>query len=142
MGSSIAGDQARRVERMRLDTAARLSPNSWSTIEIKMIDLSESGFRAHCEARVRPGSGVTLEIPGIGAVEAQVEWQRRDQFGARFVVPIDISRCGWTLVERSHVLADLLVERAQAQQAGRKMAEGQLRRIILQALPMHKDNAA
>lgn len=142
MAARIAGDKARETERMRLDAAARLRPNSWSSVEISMIDLSETGFCASCEARVRPGAGVSLDIPGLGSVEAQVEWQRGEQFGARFIVPIDLTNCRWTLEERNHALADLLVERAQAKQAGRRLAEGQLRRQILHALPMQKGNAA
>ena len=103
-----------------------------------MMDLSESGFRARCEARVQAGSAVSLDIPGVGVVEALVEWQRGQQLGARFFQPIDLSRCAWTLRERHHALAELLVERAQAKRAGRRRAEGQLRRQILDALPMQK----
>ena len=141
MAARIAGDKARQSERMRVDAAARLKPNDWSSVEIGMLDLSENGFRARCEARVQPGGAVSLEIPGLGPVEAQVEWQRGQQFGARFFAPIDLSTCSWTLRERHHILAELLVERAQARQAGRRMAEGQLRQKILEGLPIHKGAA-
>ena len=142
MASGIAGDRTREAKRLRVDAAARLRPNDWSSIEVTMLDLSTNGFRASCDARVQPGSGVSLDIPGLGAVEAQIEWQRGRNFGARFFVPIDLSRCTWTLDERSHALAELLLERAQAKQAGRDRAERQLRRQILTALPMQKDDAA
>jgi hypothetical protein len=142
MASGLPGDRARQAERLRVDVQARLKPNDWSSIEVGMMDLSESGFRARCDARVRPGSSVSLDIPGVGSVEAQVEWQRGEQLGARFFLPIDLSLCAWTLRERQHALAELLVERAQAKRAGRQLAEGQLRRQILDALPMHKINPA
>jgi hypothetical protein len=142
MGSVLPGDRTRQAERLRLDVQARLKPNEWSSIEVGMVDLSGSGFRARCEARVPPGSCVSLEIPGVGSVDAQVEWQRGQQLGARFFVPIDLSRCAWTLSERRHALAELRVERAQAKRAGRSLAEGQLRRQILDALPMQKGNPA
>src|ERR1044072_9085713 len=87
----------RKAERLPLDAEARLRPNDWSSLQIRMLDLSASGFRAQCEARVKPGGSVSLDIPGIGAVEAQVEWQRGDQFGARFYAPIELQRCQWTL---------------------------------------------
>jgi hypothetical protein len=131
-------DSGRRSERLKLDAEARLRPNSWSSLQIRMLDLSAAGFRAECEARVQPGGSVSLDIPGIGAVEAQVEWQRGDQFGARFYAPIEVRRCQWTFRERHHALARLLVERAAAKRAGRRGAEGQLRREILSALPMRK----
>jgi hypothetical protein len=142
MGSKAetAGDLGRRAERLALDESTRLQPNSWSSLEVRMLDLSPLGFRAHCEARVQRGGGVTLEIPGLGAVEAQVEWQRGNEFGARFFSEIDLDRCEWSLGDRAHPLAQLLVQRAQARVAGRRGAEAQIRRRILDALPMHKGN--
>jgi hypothetical protein len=140
MGSKAyaAGDLGRRAERLALDESTRLQPNSWSSLEVRMLDLSPLGFRAHCEARLQPGGGVTLEIPGLGRVEAQVEWQRGNQFGARFFSEIDLDRCEWSLAESGHTLAQLLVQRAQARVAGRGSAEAQIRRRILEGLPMHK----
>lgn len=132
----------RRTERLPLDAEARLRPNDWSSLQVRMLDLSSAGFRAECEARVQPGGSVSLDIPGIGAVEAQVEWQRGDQFGARFFAPIELKRCHWTFRQRHHALARLLVERAAAKRAGRRAAEGQLRREILSALPIRKGGAA
>jgi hypothetical protein len=131
-------DGVRRAERRPLDHSARLRPNSWSSLEIRMVDLSELGFRAACEARLQRGGCVSLEIPGHGTVEAQVEWQRGDQFGARFLAPIVLDRCEWTVGDRHQALARLLVERAGAAKAGRNRADSHLRRRILGALPMRK----
>ncbi|HEX8241232.1 MAG TPA: PilZ domain-containing protein [Allosphingosinicella sp.] len=135
-------DGGRRAERHPLDAETRLRPNSWSSLQVKMLDLSASGFRAECEARVKPGGSVSLDVPGIGAVDAQVEWQRGDQFGARFFAPIELKSCQWTFPERHHTLARLLVERAAAKRAGRRGAETQIRREILSALPMRKGVAS
>ena len=135
-------DSGRRSERLELDAETRLRPNSWSSLQVRMLDLSAAGFRAECEARLQRGSSVSLDVPGIGAVEAQVEWQRDGQFGARFYAPIEIKSCRWTFRERHHALARLLVERAAAKQAGRRGAESRLRREILAALPMRKGCAS
>lgn len=135
-------DSGRRSERLPVDAETRLRPNSWSSLQIRMLDLSSTGFRAECEARVQPGGGVSLDIPGIGAVEAQVEWHRGDQFGARFFAPIDLKSCQWTFPDRHSILARLLVERAAARRAGRRGAEGQIRREILSALPIRKGVAS
>ena len=135
-------DSGRRAERLPLDAETRLRPNSWSSLQIRMLDLSASGFRAQCEARVKPGGSVSLDVPGIGSVDAQVEWQRDDQFGARFFAPIELDSCQWTFHERHPTLARLLVERAAAKRAGRRGAEGQLRRDILSALTMRKGVAS
>lgn len=132
----------RQSERLPLDAETRLRPNSWSSLQIRMLDLSAEGFRAECDARVQPGGSVSLDVPGIGAVDAQVEWQRGNQFGARFFAPIELKRCRWTFRQRHHALARLLVERAAAKRAGRRGAEVQLRREILSALPMRKGCAS
>ena len=132
----------RRSKRHKLDAEARLRPNSWSSLQIRMLDLSAGGFRAECEARLQRGGTISLDVPGLGEVEAQVEWQRGDQFGARFFAPIELRRCQWTLRERHHALARLLIERAAARRAGRSGAEGQLRREILATLPMRKGCAS
>ena len=140
--AASAGDRERRAERRALDEAARLRPNSWSSVEIGMIDLSELGFRARCDVRLQPGAVVSLDVPGLGTIEAQVEWQRRGEFGARFFAPLDLSRCGWPLEERRQALAQLLVQRAGASVAGRPLAEAQLRRRILGALPIRRESKA
>jgi hypothetical protein len=143
MGSKACtvGDLERRAERLALDESARLKPNSWSSLEIRMLDLSALGFRASCEARLQPGGAVTLDVPGLGPMEAQVEWQRGNEFGARFFAEIDLDRCDWNLVERSPPLAQLLVQRAQAHSVGRGKAEAQIRRRILEALPIRKGDS-
>jgi hypothetical protein len=137
-----AEDQGRRAERRTLSAAARLRPNNWSSIEVAMLDLSEFGFRARSEARLQPGAGVSLDVAGLGPVDAQVEWWKNGEFGARFIVPVDLAACLWSFEERHVALAQLLVARARANSSGRSAAETRLRREILSALPMHKGGAA
>ena len=132
------GETGRQSERRAVSGAARLRPNSWSSLEVAMLDLSEHGFRAHTEARMKVGGTVSLDIPGVGCVEAQVEWQRGAEFGARFYREVDLEACGWTAEERPHALAQLLVSRAGAKAAGRDAAEAELRRRILASLPMRE----
>jgi hypothetical protein len=141
MAANLSDEEAeglRRAERRPLDESARLRPNSWSSLEIQVLDLSELGFRGACEARLRSGGCVTLEVPGIGPVDAQVEWQRKDEFGARFILPVDLAAVGWNLSQRRETLAQLLVQRAAAASAGRRGADAQMRGRILAALPIRK----
>ena len=137
-----AAQAGRQEERHPLEVETRLKPNSWSSLSIRMLDVSSAGFRAECEARVLPGACVTLAIPGIGEVDAQVEWQRREEFGARFLAPLDLDRCEWSLGDANQALARLLVQRASAKQVGRNGAEADLRRRILRSLPMRKGLAS
>lgn len=123
---------------MPVDDKARLRPNEWSSLEVRLVDLSESGFRAECEATILCGSGIRIDLPGLGETEAQVTWRRRGEIGARFVVPIDLARCTARKVGEEAVLARLLVQRADARSSGRFALEQKLRREILAALPMRR----
>lgn len=128
----------RRNERVPVDGTARLRPNRWSSLEVRLIDLSAEGFRAECEAMMLAGSAIWIDLPGIGEVEAQVSWRRRGELGARFVVPIDLSRCCVPALSDEAVLARLLVQRADARQSGGFHQELQIRERIAATLPMRR----
>lgn len=126
----------RRDKRTDIDEPARLHPNQWSSLEVRVLDLSASGFRADCEARVLVGSPIAIEIAGVGRVAAHVTWRRGNRFGAKFDVAIDLSACTWPALCDQVVLSRMLVERAQARQEGEFGTELELRRKILQSLPI------
>ena len=82
--------------RLGVSAPARLRPNDWSTTQVDMIDISEAGFRAAGDVCFRIGAYVSLQVPGIGWVEGLIVWQHLGQFGARFVLPINLAHCAWT----------------------------------------------
>jgi hypothetical protein len=45
---------------------------------------------------MRIGSYVSLDIPGIGEVKAQIRWQLGRQMGGMFLDPISLASCEWT----------------------------------------------
>jgi hypothetical protein len=51
---------------------------------------------AECAEPVRIGSYVTLDVPGIGPVQAQIRWQIGIRMGGMFLDPISLARCEWT----------------------------------------------
>ena len=128
----------RRSERLPIDEKTRLRPNHWSSLEVRVVDISETGFRADCEARILCGTAVWIDLPGIGEVEAQVSWRRHGQIGGRFIVPIDLSRCTAARPSEEAVLARLLVDRAAARTSGRFAEEIELRHKISRALPLRR----
>ena len=128
----------RKADRMLVDEAARLHPNDWSSLEVRLLDCSKEGFRAHCEARVRPGDLVTLDLPELGPARAQVSWCRDQVLGARFLEPVPIERAGLKSAAQETVLARLLVQRAAAHRGNLRDHEAKLRKQILDALPMRR----
>jgi hypothetical protein len=128
----------RRSERIEVDETTRLRPNDWSSLEVRLVDISAEGFRVQCDAAVLRGSLVRVALPGLGEVEAQVSWRRRGEFGARFMVPIDVAAAGIDPVPSERILARLLVQRAEALAGGRFRSEQELRERIRSALPMRR----
>lgn len=128
----------RRSERIAVDAPARLRPNEWSSLEVRLLDCSLDGFRAACEARVASGLVVGLELPGVGVVRAQVSWHRDGEFGARFVEPLERLPEGLAPAPDEAVLARLLVQRARAHKAQLWDHERTLRERIAEALPLRR----
>ena len=94
--------------RLALDEPARLAPNGWSNIEIRMLECSSDGFRASCDIGIRIGSVVTLDVPGVGPARAHVTWRRGNQFAAYFDEPVELARSGFMAVNGEAILARLL----------------------------------
>jgi hypothetical protein len=93
----LPGFRPRRGPRVAVDgEAATLNPHNLYAVEIKVHDVSSAGFMAECAEPVRIGSYVSLDVPGIGPVQAQVRWQIGTKMGGMFLDPISLARCEWT----------------------------------------------
>jgi hypothetical protein len=84
----------RRATRLSVDESAALT--HVYEIAVTVRDVSTSGFMAECAEWVAIGSHVSLEIPGIGEVRAQVRWQVGARMGGMFLDPISLDLCEWT----------------------------------------------
>ena len=129
----------RKSVRKAVDEPVRLHPNHWSSVEVRLVDCSDTGFRAECDARVRVCDEVTLELPGIEPAKAYVIWCSGREFGARFFAPVPVDAAALTAAAPQQVLARLLVQRATAQKSQLWEQEGRLRREIARTLPIQRD---
>jgi hypothetical protein len=91
-----SGFRPRRTERVAVDSTASLSPQDRYEVEIRVHNVSTAGFMAECIEPVGIGSFVSLDVPGIGPVHAQVRWQVGHRMGGMFLDPISLARCEWT----------------------------------------------
>lgn len=89
------GYKSRRTTRHMIDEPTNLQPQNLFEIEVKVRNVSARGFMAECHEPVRIGSYVSLDVPGIGPVQAQVRWQIGAKMGGMFLDPISLSRCEW-----------------------------------------------
>jgi hypothetical protein len=97
LGPVRAGDSSfheRRTERLPLDESSELRHRF--AVEVKVRDLSTRGFMAECDESVEIGSTVSLAVPGVGSVQAQVRWQIGNRMGGMFLDPISLRQCEWT----------------------------------------------
>jgi len=99
-----AGFRPRRAMRAKAVGKANLAFGDQAGIEVTVRDLSGSGFMAECAEPVLIGSYISMEVPGIGTVEAQVRWQIGCRMGGMFLDPITLAHCEW-VAERGDVAA-------------------------------------
>lgn len=95
----VSGYQPRRVVRVAVEGSSKLRPQNLYSVEIRVRDVSTCGFMAECIEPVRIGSYVSLDVPGVGPVHAQVRWQVGPKMGGMFLDPISLGRCEWTAVK-------------------------------------------
>jgi SOS-response transcriptional repressor LexA len=89
----------RGAERIKAEGTFRLKAESDSVVDAEICDISTLGLKGTCAGRLSIGSLVTVDIPGIGPVDAEVKWQLAGQFGAMFLEPIDLQSCEWSAVK-------------------------------------------
>lgn len=58
---------------------------------IEILNIARLGFLAKATRPRETGEAIELEIDLIGACQAHVVWSNSDQFGGRFVEPIDMT---------------------------------------------------
>ena len=87
--------QSRRSVRVSLAKVTNLRGNGAEAVAITVCNLSTAGFMAECLRPVLIGSYVSLDLPGIGSVHAQVRWQLGGRLGAKFLDPVSLYQCEW-----------------------------------------------
>ncbi|MDQ4086747.1 MAG: hypothetical protein M3177_01830 [Pseudomonadota bacterium] len=95
----------RRAQRVPVDEPATMRSQNWYQVEVKVRNVSTCGFMAECGAPVQIGSYVSLDVPGVGPVHAQVRWQIGATMGGMFLDPISLARCEWTAVKANRPVA-------------------------------------
>ena len=85
----------RRGHRFAIGKRTRMRGTETQPVDVTICDLSTSGFMAQCMRPVLIGSYVSVDLPGIGPVHAQVRWQVGGRLGGRFLDPVGLHRCDW-----------------------------------------------
>jgi hypothetical protein len=78
----------RRALRKAVKLRARLRDRNATRFEIRVVDLSPTGFRAETAHSLRPGTIVWITLPGFSGLEAEVAWQTNEHVGCAFRQPL------------------------------------------------------
>ncbi|MDT9600303.1 PilZ domain-containing protein [Sphingosinicella rhizophila] len=123
--------ERRHYIRYPVEQPARLRPHERFVVQVDVVDFSPQGFRARCDAVLLVGSLVSLDVPGVGSVDARIVWRDNGEIGAKFVQPIGLEHCAWT---NPAVAEGLVAEAEAAAELARRLAE-RVNRSIPQADP-------
>lgn len=81
--------QTRDGQRYPTAARSRLTLKDLRVVEIDLLDISISGFRAECGAAVTPGEVVALSIGDRAPLKAKIRWRREGQIGCAFQENLD-----------------------------------------------------
>lgn len=85
---SFETDDDRRSPRTRMLLEGGARQDGGAFHDITIHDLSRDGFRAESGMELSPGMIVEVDIPGIGARNAQVMWAGHPYAGCAFAEPL------------------------------------------------------
>jgi hypothetical protein len=89
--SMASHSEARRADRIDVAFPAQLREAGTTKFEVKVIDLSVTGFRCETSFTMPIGKTVWLTIPGLSGIEATVEWRDKFRYGCSFKSSLHIA---------------------------------------------------
>ncbi|MDB5672732.1 MAG: hypothetical protein JWO25_3691 [Alphaproteobacteria bacterium] len=75
-------DYAQRPERWECNAEVVVADDCGRELMGRLANISERGFMAECEEKVRIGAIVEVDLPDRGPVRAEVRWVLGWRFGA------------------------------------------------------------
>ena len=84
------GDR-RRADRLDVDIEARVRPLGEEGSEVRIVNISATGFMAEVSDDYEVGSRVWLILPGRERANAVVRWIAGNKIGAEFAEPIAVT---------------------------------------------------
>ena len=82
--------RAGREPRVTLNCAGLVTESDGCTLDVTIVDVSQSGFRLRSEEEFELGSTVTLQMREARPVRAEIRWACGHEAGGIFLDPIAI----------------------------------------------------
>ena len=61
-------------------------------LPLVVVNTSAGGLMARCETRVEPGDRLRIDLPVVGAVQAEVRWALGGRIGCRFLATLGLGQ--------------------------------------------------
>ncbi len=79
---------SRRAKRLDVEIGAMLRERGSTKFNVRIADLSITGFKCETSFTLTVGNRVWLSFPGLSGLEAEVAWRDRFESGCKFVSPL------------------------------------------------------
>jgi hypothetical protein len=86
--SGAGDDEHRRQQRVHVVMRAKLRDRHSHKYNVRLLDLSVTGFRAEADYSLDAGQIVWLAIPGMQGLEADIAWRDGLVIGCSFRQPL------------------------------------------------------
>jgi len=90
MSEAKEGEDRRRASRVDVSLEARVRELGSEGFEVRLLNISETGFMAEAEGMFEVGSRVWLILPGRERANALIRWIAGKKIGAEFAEPISL----------------------------------------------------
>lgn len=89
---AYTGLNARSEPRDQVLHRARAMRTDGTALPVTVVDLSPHGLMARTDATFEPGDRITLALPVVGVVRAEVRWSLGGRIGCRLDPAVPIAR--------------------------------------------------
>lgn len=86
-----AGGDRREVGRDEVSYRTRATAPGGFTALLHIVNVSAAGFMARCEHELTPGEKMSVRLPGVGTIAAEVKWALGGRIGCQFDQPIALA---------------------------------------------------
>ena len=83
--------ERRQSERDEVFYRTRASAAGLGSFPAQVVNISANGFMAHTEQELAIGQNLTIRLPVIGEVKAEVRWSLGGRVGCQFVRMVDLA---------------------------------------------------
>ena len=80
----------------------RATSQAGDAVQLQIVNVSACGFMARCEAELTAGESISVRLPVIGDVSAEVRWSLGGRIGCQFDRMIDLAPYLEILAEMVH----------------------------------------